>query len=183
MIERLVLPVTGLSASTFAALSALRKKRIFHPVGVAYLGTIQLFAPKELPLANGTHRVIARFSRGAGTPEPLPDVLGFAFKILNSEEGDQDFLLASSGRAPGARNLLLPSTSFFRATYSSVLPYSVLGAQGDQRPHRRVLNIRRGGPGGRGAQRLRYCCGPEGRELRDHRLQVVDQARRPARAQ
>lgn len=127
MIQRLALPLTGLSALTFAALSALRRKRIFHPIGVAYFGTIQLFAPKGLPLPKGTHPVIARFSRGAGAPEPLPDVLGFAIKVMSGNEREQDLLLASSGSAPGTRNLLLPAKSFFRATYSSVLAYSARG--------------------------------------------------------
>lgn len=38
---------------------------------------------------------------------------------------EQDLLLASSGRAPGTRHLLLPARSFLRCWYSSVLPYRV----------------------------------------------------------
>lgn len=122
--ERLALPLTGLSAAGFAALSAVRRNRVFHPVGEAFVGTIEIWAPKALHLPNGSHRVLVRFSRGAGLPDPLPDVLGLAIKIpASARRAEQDFLLASSGRRAGARNLLIPTRSFFTCMYSSVLPY------------------------------------------------------------
>ncbi|MDQ3987323.1 MAG: hypothetical protein M3280_12605 [Actinomycetota bacterium] len=133
--ERLALPLTGMSAATFAALAALRRNRVFHPVGEAYFGTLDLRTAGadilELRFLDGTHRVIVRFSRGAGVPEPVPDVLGLAIKIpaAGSGEIEQDLLLASSASAPGARNLLIPVRSFFRCTYSSILPYRAGVAQ------------------------------------------------------
>jgi hypothetical protein len=39
----------------------------------------------------------------------------------------QDLLLASSGRAPLARHLLLPSRGFCDRPYSSILPYRLAG--------------------------------------------------------
>lgn len=122
--------LTGFSAGTFAVLSALRRNRVFHPVGEAFVGSIDIWASTELHLPNGTRPVLVRFSRGAGLPEPVPDVLGLAIKIpATPHTGEQDLLLASSGRGPGARNLLIPTRSFFRCTYSSVLPYRDNGDQ------------------------------------------------------
>ncbi len=116
--------LVGFSAGTFAALSALRRNRVFHPVGEAFVGEIDIWAPKAFHLPNGTHPVLVRFSRGAGLPEPLPDVLGLAIKIpATPHNAEQDLLLASSGRRAGPRNLLIPARSFFECTYSSVLPY------------------------------------------------------------
>lgn len=108
----------------FAALSALRRNRVFHPVGEAFVGTIDIWAPTDFHLPTGAHGVLVRFSRGAGLPEPLPDVLGLAIKIPETPDRvEQDLLLASSGRRAGTRSLLIPARSFFKCTYSSVLPY------------------------------------------------------------
>lgn len=141
--ERLAVPLTGVSAAAFGLLSALRRNRVFHPVGEAYSGTLSLnpSAANLLPfeLTTGLD-VTVRFSRGAGLPEPLPDILGLAIKMPLEVAGapEQDLLLASSGDAPGVRHLLIPAKSFFRPTYSSVLPYRtaddrhlVLGARAD----------------------------------------------------
>ena len=129
--ERAALPLTGASAGLFGALSAIRRNRVFHPVGDAFTGTLRLFPAEQtsfrLALLDGeTHETLVRFSRGAGLPEPLPDVLGLAVKIRGlADGGEQDLLLASSGRSPGTRNLLVPARSFFRCTYTTVLPYRV----------------------------------------------------------
>ncbi|MFN2588784.1 MAG: hypothetical protein ABR613_11805, partial [Actinomycetota bacterium] len=98
-------------------------------MGEAYTATLEIFALNGLRRLNGTHRVIVRFSRGAGVPEPLPDVLGLAIKIplRQAEAGEQDLLLASSGSAALTRNMLLPARSFLSCTYTSVLPYRVGG--------------------------------------------------------
>ncbi|MFN2525818.1 MAG: hypothetical protein ABR505_06085 [Actinomycetota bacterium] len=120
-------PLLGVSAATFAALSALRRNRVFHPVGEAYMASLQVLAGDRLGIPNGAHRAVVRFSRGAGLPEPLPDVLGLAIKIpaYGRDSSDQDFLLASSAGSPLTRNLLVPTRSFFTCTYSSVLPYRI----------------------------------------------------------
>jgi len=78
----------------------------------------------------GTRNAIVRFSRGAGLPEPLPDILGIAVRVLDAhgEGAHQDFLLASSSALPVAHHALLPGRSFFDRTFSSVLVYSVGGS-------------------------------------------------------
>jgi hypothetical protein len=111
----------------FGALARLRGDRALHPDGAVVRGRFRglgLAATRE-------HEVLARFSRGAGLPEPLPDVLGCALRVVDAY-GDgrhQDFVLASSGRRPVARHALLPGRSAFGAFYSSVLPYRLGGAR------------------------------------------------------
>ena len=136
--ERLAVPLGGLSAATFGALSAARRNRVFHPVGEAYTGSLDIWGGTGLHLPNGTHDVLVRFSRGIGLPEPLPDVLGLAIKIPATGSGyEQDLLLASSGSAIGTRHLLVPVRNFLSCSFSSVLPYRptseqvVFGARAD----------------------------------------------------
>ena len=123
------------TAATFGVLSALRGKRFFHPSGVAFAGRVDVEPGPGygVPLLDEqrSFEAIARFSRGAGTPEPLPDVLGLAVRILDAHgQGlHQDLLLVTSDRRPLGRHLLLPASSFLSRSYSSVLPYSV-GAVG-----------------------------------------------------
>lgn len=114
----------------FRVLGELRHRRVFHPDGVLFDGELTA-RPGVLPLPAGTHRVVGRMSKGAGTPGGLPDILGLAFR-LGGQDGDRlwDILLASS--APGAvgQLLLLPQRAWRGSTYSSVLPYRV----DDRRP-------------------------------------------------
>lgn len=134
LIERAAMPVTGLSAGVFAVLSALRRKRVFHPIGVAFTGRLRFNEAAEgwLPEAltdPKEHDVVTRFSRGAGLPGPLPDVLGISIKIpgVCADGGDQDWLLASSGHDPITRHALIPSFDFLSRPYSTVLPYQCAG--------------------------------------------------------
>ena len=123
------------TAATFGVLSALRGKRFFHPSGVAFAGRVDVEPGPGygVPLLDEqrSFEAIARFSRGAGTPEPLPDVLGLAVRILDAHGKGlhQDLLLVTSDRRPLGRHLLLPARGFLSRSYSSVLPYSV-GAMG-----------------------------------------------------
>lgn len=131
LLERAALPLTGVSAALFAALSKVRGKRFFHPRGVSFEGTVTFAVGSELPF-DGTHAAFARLSRGIGLPARVPDVLGLAVKIPTL---GQDFLFATSGENAVTRHLLAPSSGFFRSPYSSVLPYEwdgrmiVLGAR------------------------------------------------------
>ena len=113
----------------FALLSAARRARVFHPVGVAFEAvlTIDKAAPPIGTLERGDHRAIVRLSRGVGLPEPMPDILGIAVKLpdVDGYGGDQDFLLVTSGHPPVLRHLLLPARRFTGQTYSSVLLFRV----------------------------------------------------------
>ncbi|HEU4481252.1 MAG TPA: hypothetical protein VFS18_05155 [Actinomycetota bacterium] len=130
LLERIATPFTGLSAGTFAALSRLRGKRIFHPIGEAFAGTLTFnsAADRWLPdvLARPRqHDVIVRFSRAVGLPQAFPDILGFAIKIpdLYGNGWGQDWLLVTSATDVVRRHVLIPSFGFLSRSYSSVLPY------------------------------------------------------------
>jgi hypothetical protein len=129
-------PIAAMAGMTFAALSRLRGARIFHPRGVGYNGTLRIEPTghryEGVPLLErpGEHPAIFRFSRGAGLPEPLPDVLGLALRLpdVHGRGRHQDFLLVTSVDAPLLHHLLLPGIGGFSGqSFSSVLPYRVGG--------------------------------------------------------
>jgi hypothetical protein len=120
------------AAAAMGAASAVRRKRVFHPDGVASQATFQATgASHGAPLLDvaGTHEAIVRVSRGAGLPEALPDFLGLAVRIphAHGRGAHQDLLLVSSGTRPGVRHALLPVRSLAHQRYSSVVPYRVGG--------------------------------------------------------
>ncbi len=131
--------VRAATARFFGSLAAARRARSLHPHGVAYAAELVLDRPPEgtaegrpsaaLFAAGPSHHALVRFSRGAGLPQPLPDVLGLAVKLpaVYGPGRDQDLLLATSGRGPLTRHLLLPARSFWARPFSSVLLYSVGG--------------------------------------------------------
>src|SRR5918998_4358533 len=129
-------PVAAATGAFWGAISALRGgRRSLHPIGDAFEATFvvpQRRDPLGADLLDqpGERRAIVRFSRGAGLPEPLPDVLGIAIRVLDAHGpgGHQDFLLATSADLPFAHHALLPATSFFDRTFSSILVYSIGGA-------------------------------------------------------
>lgn len=133
-LERAASVASGASAALFASLSALRRKRFFHPVGETYSGTATFIQTRfGLPFSGATTAQI-RLSRAAGVPGGLPDVLGLAVRF---PELGQDLLLATSGDNAFTRHLLVPASSFASRPYSSVLPYEldgliVFGARADE---------------------------------------------------
>ena len=129
-------PVAAATGAFWGAISRLRGgKRSLHPNGDGYQA--QLVVPDHAGAVGadlfdtpGTHRAIVRFSRGAGLPEPLPDILGIAIRVLDAHGpgGHQDFLLVTSTDLPVAHHALLPATSYFDRTFSSILVYSIGGS-------------------------------------------------------
>ena len=132
-------PVAAATGAFWGALSRLRGGiRSLHPIGDGYRAKFVVHKGGRgslmhgVPLFDepGTREAIVRFSRGAGLPEPLPDILGIAVRVLDAHgPGEhQDFLLATSSAAPVAHHALLPARSFFDRTFSSVLVYSIGGS-------------------------------------------------------
>jgi hypothetical protein len=118
-------PVDLVSGAVFGALSAARRKRIFHPRGDAFTATV-LIDPGDHPLhvLAGTHDAVVRRSRGVGLPAPVPDVHGLAIKLLNAHGAGahHDLLLVSSAAPMGARHVLVPVVEWVgEPTYSSLL--------------------------------------------------------------
>jgi len=124
--------VSAATSAFWGALSLLRgRRRSLHPIGDGYEAKFVVSRRGSTGAAlfdtPATHRALVRFSRGAGLPEPLPDILGVAFRVLDAygPGAHQDFLLATSADAPVAHHALLPGRSFFERTFSSVLVYSI----------------------------------------------------------
>lgn len=108
-------------AGIFRTLTALRGRRVFHPYGVAFNGTI-VVTDRSTIIPPGRWSAKVRVSRGAGLPEPLPDVHGLAFRVLRPE-GSEDVLLATvAGASPLARRVLMP-TRGAHARFASLLPF------------------------------------------------------------
>ncbi|MCU1497808.1 MAG: hypothetical protein JWM47_1761 [Acidimicrobiales bacterium] len=133
-IPRFVDATAGRAAAVvFGSLSALRHRRIFHPYGDAFGATLDVTGretrPFGAPLLDeaGRRRCVVRISRGIGLPEPLPDFLGLAIRILDAHGPDQpqDLLLVTSAEVPIFRTALLPTSSYTARRYSSILPYRV----------------------------------------------------------
>jgi hypothetical protein len=123
------------TATIFGALSAVRGARIFHPKGAAFEATVEIEPTGPaygVPLLDtrATHPAVVRLSRGAGLPEPAPDILGVAVRFTDVHGAGlhQDLLLASSRERPGMRHLMVPAPGFAGHLFSSILLYRV----GDQ---------------------------------------------------
>ena len=65
---------------------------------------------------------IARLSRSIGLPDGLPDILGLAIRLERSGQ-PHDLLLATTGRRPVLRSVLVPRITPLTATYGSLFPY------------------------------------------------------------
>ena len=116
------------------AASAVRGERVIHAKGTAYDAELILLAGAEtlaVPLVRGPLQrpVLVRLSRGAGLPDPLPDVLGLAIRIPDADGAGhpQDLMLATGGGSPLARRLLIPRWDYRRSTYTSLISYEVGG--------------------------------------------------------
>ena len=145
-------PVGTASAALFGLGSRIRGKRILHPCGVGFRGTLDVDAPGRYVAADllreqRTWRTVVRLSRGIGLPDGVPDVLGLALRIEDAygAQRHQDFLLVSSARGAVWQHLILPGPrGFLGHAYSSVLLYRigtglrVVGAEPRHRPGERI---------------------------------------------
>ncbi len=115
------------TATALALGTALRRARVFHPRGRAFRGTVETSGGGSWGAGvldePGRYDAVVRVSRGAGLPEPLPDVVGLAVRLdgLGRDGGPLDLLVNTSGGLPGLRHLFVPAP--LGRTFSSVLPY------------------------------------------------------------
>lgn len=97
------------AAGLFGGLAGLGGRPL-HPVGIAFSATLTVpgatWPGAALFERSGTYEARVRFSRGFGLPEPLPEVLSLAVKVLDAygAGADQDFLLTASYEPPGLRH-------------------------------------------------------------------------------
>jgi hypothetical protein len=123
-------PFDPIAYRAFAALSRIRRMRIFHPEGEVFESTIRIDTGGGFPAGifaePGEQRAVVRLSRGAGLPGGSPDVLGIAIRAPDAYGAGrhQDVLTVSSGEAPVLRHAILPGLGgFFKPRYSSVAPF------------------------------------------------------------
>ncbi len=121
----LALPV----GAAFYAAGRLRRgrRKPLHPDGAVLPGILRRHgAPTTWGTpwldAAGEHEATVRFSRSAGLPPPLPDILGLAIRV-RLDDRDADLLLSSTGRGRVGRFLLQPRAEPGRAFYTTLLPY------------------------------------------------------------
>jgi hypothetical protein len=113
--------------------SAVRGERVIHAKGYAYAATVSGItgaAALDVPLTRALaapRPAVVRFSRGAGLPDVLPDVLGLAIRVpdVDGRGGAQDLMLSTGARGRWSRRLLVPSRSYATATYTSLISYDV----------------------------------------------------------
>src|SRR5581483_2850092 len=137
--RRGVLPQSGLSfpaigqtkpmqASDFVALplglgSAIRRRRVFHPIGLIVSGRLERTAPpgEGLPAESGD--IEARISKAVGLPGRLPDLIGLALRIPPRAFAATpwDILMVSAGSGALTRFALHPVTSW-RAPMNTLMP-------------------------------------------------------------
>src|SRR5205814_8265271 len=69
--------------------------------------------------------VVVRLSKGVGLPDPVPDVLGFAVRVVDvgGPEAHQDLLLSSTLASSSLPWLPVPTSAHAHAHYSSLPPY------------------------------------------------------------
>lgn len=128
-VDRLVDATAGrVAGPAFGLGSFLRRARVFHPRGRSFTARVRCSGDPRLVGTvlgrPGVHGGTVRLSRGAGVPEPLPDLLGLALR-LDLAEGPQDLLLISSAPAPVARHALVPARDYGGAHYSSITTFGV----------------------------------------------------------
>jgi hypothetical protein len=120
--------VGGVLGAGFGLAARIRRNKPLHPagaVGTAVLDVTRPAAELGVPLlaTGGRHESLVRWSRSAGVPAPLPDVEGFAVRILDAGGGrPADLLFASSGEGAITRYTLLPRGPRSHGPLSTLLP-------------------------------------------------------------
>jgi hypothetical protein len=104
--------------------AARNHRRLFHPSGVLAAGILERVAPADQGLPMQSCDVIARVSKGIGSPGATADIAGLAWRIPPPQDLRScvpwDVLLAST--VAGSRVVLAPTRSWSRTTFSSLMP-------------------------------------------------------------
>lgn len=116
------LPAAALRTA-FAVGAKLRHARVFHPDGIDLAGRLHAEPEFEALFGSGERAVIARLSKGTGTPNGWPDVLGLAFRVLDHDDRPWDFALATTGESMLGRLLVTLTRGWRSARYGSLVPY------------------------------------------------------------
>jgi hypothetical protein len=116
--------------AVFQVLAHLRSARAVHPSGALFAGRVELDAPASPTVAvlgDTAHPALIRISKGAGTPNGLPDLLGLAVRLTDLPDGPVDLLYSTVGRHRWTGALLAPATGWCTRPYTTLLPYRADG--------------------------------------------------------
>ncbi|MGB3284633.1 phosphodiesterase [Mycolicibacter algericus] len=125
MARRRAAALTGPAARVFRWGAAARHRRLFHPSGVLATGFLDRVAPAGEGLPVGSSAVVARISKGLGTPGAAPDAVGLALRVPFSQHDPDcwDILLVSAGSGVFGRALgLRPVLSWAGLTMTTLMP-------------------------------------------------------------
>ena len=120
-----------LAVPAFEALAGWRAARAFHPRGALFAARVELTGSSRTVAALGgpaQHPALARVSKGVGTRESRPDLVGIAFRLTDVPDGPVDLLFSTVGRHRGTRAVFSVVTGWCARPYSTVLPYRADGA-------------------------------------------------------
>ncbi|MDG9718901.1 phosphodiesterase [Streptomyces sp. DH24] len=114
-------------------LARWRSAPALHPYGVLCSGTLEVPGRADgewgVPWLDrpGSYPVTVRWSRALGLPRPLPDALGLAVRVPDTDGLGSafDVLLTSSGSGRLGRHLPLLRPGALAGPYSTLLPYRV----------------------------------------------------------
>ncbi|OBH18190.1 phosphodiesterase [Mycolicibacter terrae] len=111
------------AAPVFRWGAAARGRRLFHPAGVLATGFLERIAPADEGLPVASSAVVARISKGAGTPGALPDAVGLALRVPAARHGSWDILLVSAGSGVLGRAVgLRPVASWAGLSMTTLMP-------------------------------------------------------------
>ena len=108
--------------SMFAAGARLRHARVLHPEGLRLSGRLHAEDEFEALFGSGERAVIARLSKVAGLPGAVPEVRGFAFRVLDRDNKPWDFALGITGRSTVGRFVTTIAAGWASARYGSLMP-------------------------------------------------------------
>ncbi|WP_432485751.1 catalase family protein [Kineococcus esterisolvens] len=114
--------------AAFRAAAALRRGKAVHTRGAVVTGEVVrhgLADPVGAPWVDepGEDRALVRFSRAAGLPRPLPDVLGLAVRVSGPGGEPHDLLMSTTFDAGAGRRVLRPALDWRSGTYSTVAAF------------------------------------------------------------
>ncbi|HEX2075440.1 MAG TPA: phosphodiesterase [Geodermatophilus sp.] len=112
-------------AAPLGALARRRRGKPMHPRGAVFDAVLERSGGPDWGVPwlaeRASQRALARLSRGAGLPAPLPDLLGLAVHVPDPDR-PVDLLLSSTGRGRLTRLVPVPRRSA-ATVYSSIMGY------------------------------------------------------------
>lgn len=115
---------SDLIALPLQAGSAIRHRRVFHPLGVLAQGRIERVAPPGVGLPIESADVLGRVSKAVGIPGGLPDLIGLAWRMPPHAFAATpwDVLAVSAGSGLLTRFALRPTLSWTGTTLTTLMP-------------------------------------------------------------